>query len=321
MTITTTANGPSPHFGPGIEMHSVTDVVTGAFPPNTQWVFTLTDHLSEALIQTVSREFSVPAINWQPFDPFLDSTHVQINPQAEGASTDISAQIVTPDDEVLDSGVATFDWSTTEGIPNVISNFTRANAQGVALNDTQAAQLANSSDNSDTNLSLWETFTSVTLPSLNDLINTIITGITATVHTPSADVPTPLAAFFELFTRETLTQSEVTSGPTCESINADISGVTVFSIVLAITSYPDNWFFGGPGQTWGPMDLAVLRVVRGENEVFRTGVHTTSYTLAPPPDVIINSLTFNIPITPPDYHILVDPAPGVCFQLFVENAP
>jgi hypothetical protein len=114
-----------------------------------------------------------------------------------------------------------------------------------------------------------------------------------------------------------LTTQDISGGVTCEPIRFDASGEFLYGVQLVVTDFPPEWRFGTPDHGWGFHDLAVLQFVRGGVTLKRLGIHTLLTTEYPLPGTPMPWIAFlpGIPMQPPDYHIWVDWAEGVCGRL------
>jgi len=114
-----------------------------------------------------------------------------------------------------------------------------------------------------------------------------------------------------------LTTQDISGGVTCDPIRFDASGEFLYGVQLIVTDFPEDWKFGTPDHGWGFHDLAVLSFIRGGVGLQRFGIHTTHTTVYPLPGTPLPWIAEfpGIPIQPPDYHINVDWADGVCGRL------
>jgi hypothetical protein len=116
---------------------------------------------------------------------------------------------------------------------------------------------------------------------------------------------------------DALTTSNLSGGVTCDPVRYNASGNSFYGVQLLVRSFPPEWRFGTPDHGWGFHDLAVLTFVRGGVTMERVGIHTVDTTIYPVPGTLVPWLLGGIPIPmqPPDYHINVDWAEGVCGEL------
>jgi hypothetical protein len=122
---------------------------------------------------------------------------------------------------------------------------------------------------------------------------------------------------------DVLTTANLSGGVTCDPIRYDASLQFLYGVQLLIRTYPAEWRFGTPDHGWGFHDLAVLAFVRGGVTLKRLGIHTLLTTEYPMPGLPMPWILQipGIPVTPPDYHIEVDFAEGVCGELIGLGAP
>lgn len=156
---------------------------------------------------------------------------------------------------VNDTGTLTIAWQNMANqqvqLQNQISAYGGA---GRGLSSAQSTLLTDTKNNTDS----------------------ILAGITATVHTALGDVEHLLKDFFSGPTLDRFTISEVTSGPTAGPVNATIA-LWFTGVIVRVTTIPDSFTPLTPDGTWYPQDLASLRVFRGVDQIFREGIHTPTY--------------------------------------------
>ncbi len=320
MPITITLPQPVEFLGPGALISWSSDFI-GALPTGSRWVVNVSDDaefLNNAyvLIQPTSVVFG----GWLVGDTTafqatvagpgrsIDSgttTHVQVRLQEPAGGGTFTT---------VDSGTDSAQWRNDRAagqlLPQLIGSL-----RGGGLTSTQSTLLTQTHDNTVTDLSNWSTFTSVTLPSLNDLITSIVTGITASVEGAAGIVPTSLGTLFSGKTLDLVTTADLSGGDTCDPVDVDISGSAMFGVQLVVTTWPAWWPFTAPDLAWSIPDLAVLTITRGGAIVARHGIHTLSHTVYPLPGLPILPVVLSLPVVPGDYHVSVVWAPGVCGHL------
>lgn len=185
------------------------------------------------------------------------------------------------------------------------------------LEDTEAIQ-------ADTTILLnnWATYTSVTLPSLNDILALIQQSVTATLQFAPAPVSVSLGEIFSILSPDFWADRDLSGGTTCERVDYDASFNALFGVSVQVESYPADWRLGTPDHAWGIHDLAVLTFTRGGNTIERHGIHTVSHTVSPLPQFPWPwQSAIPIALQPGDTHIIVDWAEGVCGRLIGHVLP
>jgi len=215
-----------------------------------------------------------------------------------------------------DSGNGTATFSSAAGIGRYIQAI--AQAEG-GLTDTQATQLANASDNSDTNLDLWSTFTSVTLPSLQDVLNGITAAVTTFVQTTAGPVVQTLAQIFQPWSLDALFLHEITDGPTSDQVIASDIGVW-YAIIVRLTTIPANLVPITPDEAYYIEDLAVLTVYRGSDVWIRAPIHQATRLVENGPLFIAPFFAgWLLSIPPGGINLQVDWKFGAAGQVYVLN--
>lgn len=234
--------------------------------------------------------------------------------------------------------------------PGEIINQPPDTAAGGGFTDTDRSTLTEVASDTDTLLSNWAGYTSVTLPSLQDMLNSISakvdnvktdTGnIVNTLFPQLATVLNDIGAQIndvqnavrgtlkdgadsvvrtvgELLSargEDTLLQVPVGGDP-CAPIHIDIAGQRVYGIRVEVTSYPSDWKFRTPDAAWSLSDLAVVRIYHENKLIARQGIHTIVHTWSPIPKAPYPWLGPILPLQAPNTVITVDWATGVCGTL------
>jgi hypothetical protein len=121
---------------------------------------------------------------------------------------------------------------------------------------------------------------------------------------------------------DALTTLDLSGGITCNPIRYDASLNHLYGVQLLVSSVPEGWRFQTPDNAWGFHDLAVITIVRGNAQLERHGIHALSHTIYPLPGLPFPwAVNLDLPLQPPDYHINVDWAEGVCGQLIGLGLP
>lgn len=208
-----------------------------------------------------------------------------------------------------------WDGQTGLGVQAVQLSQTPITAGG--LTTDQDAALTQTLDNTNQQQIDWTNYTSVTLPSLNDILSTTL----AAVQTDFIDPATSLAQTVgQVLSYRSIDFLTLTDGPSevCDHTDWNIGGASFFGVILRITNIPDYWVFTTPDSNWSVKDLAVITIRRGSDDLLRMGVHTPGAEISPLPSITYPPTLgiINTPWVPPDYHVIVDFAPGVCGSLF-----
>lgn len=229
---------------------------------------------------------------------------------------------------------------------------------GGGLTTDQAAQLSNIDTNTqpsgpiqndlNTLLSNWAGYTSVTLPSLQDMlnhisgqvtdvqntladfadgvlhdlvdgVNAILDGITATWDDGVSAVQHTLGKLFSAKTLEQLAQFEITDGPTCTQFIYNRAGF-FFGIVVRINIYPSAWTPMAPDHNFFIPDFATVSMYKGDDLYFRQGIHQTNWAHSPFPVFFGFPVPFfNVDLPLSTVRIVVDWADGVCGQVYLKR--
>lgn len=214
-----------------------------------------------------------------------------------------------------------WNWDVREGLQEY-ERYLLQRTTNVGLTTEQAAQLETAATESEQMTTNWTEYQTVTLPSLQDVLNNITTGVTATIQTAAGAVGTTIGELFSGKTLDQISTFSASGGTTCDPIEADFGAdVAIYGCVVQVDSFPDWYAFTAPAENWTPRDLAVLTVRRGGDILYRAGVHSTSHMLYPLPGLPVLGVTLSVPIIPPDYHVSVAWGEGVCGQLLMLFLP
>lgn len=193
--------------------------------------------------------------------------------------------------------------------------------QNQGLTTDQADQLQNASDTGSAMADNWATYQSVTLPSLQDVLNGITSGITTTVQSAAGLVSQTIGSLFSGKIWDVFDWTNITDGPTCTDVDVDLSGLTCWGIVVDITTWPEWIVWTGPASDYSAQGLAVLNVSREGHGVIRKGIHSLNEGIIPLPGFSPAFSIVNVPQTPADYHVTIKWASGVCGQLWGLRLP
>lgn len=273
----------------------------GPFPADTQW------HLAINL----GNDFTKPFIEWTApctgpittLTPFADARWVEQRnawTPANGRVVVVEARIVQPGNVVVDSGTqSTIPWDTTTGLTYQIKALGQGQIQG-GFTDTDRQLLTTTEQRT------------TLLGEAGQLL----------VQTASGPLQTTIAQLLSRNSLDRLILEEMTSGPTCTPVRITLAPIAQFAIVIRCTSVPDDIIFKTPDQEWAFPDLAVLRIFRGQDLVYRRGIHEVTFETEAPWAWGTNVLDKNLlGIPPPQTQVFVDWRTGVCGQVFIRHMP
>lgn len=317
---------PAPPFGlvgPGIDI----DIqVSGVIPPIQTgdqwriWGYADTDKTQQVFQQffTVTNFNQALPLGKGLLAPSVSGLYSDYTLK-EGDPITIEAQYRRPGLTPTPSTTITATWSKIN-LDQWIRWFFQDNPAG--MSSSQAAQLTTVESNTNTQQTQWTEYTTVTLPSMQDVLNNIIASTSAVVQTAAGAIGMTLGEIFSGKTLDQIGSDEVTSGPTCDPIDwSPTPGTVLFGIFIHCTSIPDWYAFTAPGGGWTQRDLAVIQVFRDEEVLWRQGIHTPTYMLYPMPGEPELPLRLNVPVTPPEYRVTVDWGTGICGQLWGMTLP
>lgn len=315
MPITLTPLITPPLVGPGLGAQVQSDIV-GPYPTGTNWQFTV---FPPAPSESVALQQSVPAqpgalqFVWGDTGTYGDSTILNQS-ITEGATSHIDVQLQEPTG-TLDQGTFDIPWSNTAGLYRFISHLQGQAGQG-GFTDSDRAQLNLTTQNTTTMDTNWQQYEQVTLPSLQDVLNGITQGITATIGGLPNQVSQTIGQLMSWRPWDFLADRDLSGGTTCDRVDYDASYNALYGVTLTIDVIPDGWPFATPDKGWSFHDLAVLCFWRAGGLVQRHGVHTMTFSVSPIPDSLTPTvIELPVSLQPGQYHITVDWAPGVCGHL------
>lgn len=305
MTITITPPHPNNNVGPGSLITWATSV--GSIPSTAAWKFlsSFQEDLSDTYFQFLQHYTghelgSIQIQQWTIFDT-LSRTNNWFQQGIDGNPfyVEITLQEPLTPFTVYDTGTQTFTWQNDASTWGLLQQVLAQNPPTATLSPTQATQLANSSDNSDS----------------------ILAGIKATITSGAGAVEHTLGELFSQHTLDLVTLVNLTpGGPTGSPVTSDISGTWVAGIIVRIATLGGPPAPGTPDNDWNLKDYAVLRIFRGTDLVKRVPIHNSSHFEYPLPgyawgligDIMLGS-------TPPWTSIEVDFAPGVTGSVYAVN--
>ena len=128
----------------------------------------------------------------------------------------------------------------------------------------------------------------------------------------------------ELWSRKALdilTLQEITPGETFTPVRTGLA-LWYFGVIVRVTTIDPRITLKTPDSTWSFPDLAVLRVFRGQDLLFRRGIHTPTFMTEHPWEwgwPLLNET----PVlgVPPDTEIAVDWAVGCGGHVYLQTLP
>lgn len=142
------------------------------------------------------------------------------------------------------------------------------------------------------------------------------------VQTASGPLPFTLADLFSRNSLDRLIFEEMTNGPTCTPVRINLAPIAQYAITVRVTTIPDDIVFKTPDGEWAFPDLAVLRIFRGQDLMFRRGIHEPTFETEAPWEWGANILNKNLlGVPPPATRVWVDWRDGCCGQVFIRHMP
>lgn len=320
MTVTIGFN-PQTTIGPGLPFTLSSSL--GSVPSGAHWQVGLFQAASPFnpffAVAPINTNLSVTA-HFQTNDAPGTSFPVLI--PTEGSSVSVQALYLNGSGTVQDSGSATATWDPQAGIGTQIELLRQQGVQAI-LSPTDSNRIKSASDNSFTDLSNWDALNSVTLPSLGDVINNVLAGVTATIGAGVSAIPVTLGNLFSGKTLDTLTEADM--GTVCfpDVFTGTIPiGGSAYGLMVENTTIPEFYAFTGPAGDYSQQVLCTLQLQRGGDTVLWSGVHTLTHMVYPLPGVPdFPVVLINLPIDPGDYTVTVTPNTGVCTTVKLLGVP
>lgn len=302
MTITITLPSPNSNLGPGSLLQWITDHALGTTPRFLIDLSGQSDFLNPwwHVLFTTASQAGLANIGFGVSGPILSQFQTAGVQIAEGGTAYLRVRLMDGT-SVIETATATPAWQQTADLKSLMELMFEAHPAGAALTPTQATQLQNASDNSDS----------------------ILTGITSTVTSTAGAITQTLG---ELFTQHTLDEMTLINatpgGPTGSPVTYDISGQWINGVIVRIASYPPGTALTTPDEFWTYSDFAVLRIFRGTDLVKRVPIHSPSHMEFPLPGYAFGLIgDFMLGTQPPWSSIQVDFAPGVTGSVYLMVPP
>ena len=289
-----------PILGPGLTAILQSDFI-GPFPSDAQWNYEV--DLQPDLIGRVYL-FQRPCTGPITTIDMLATNQwtVTRGPDfaTQGRTVELDARIITSSG-TIDSGHATVRWETQIGLGQQAYLLSTIESQGQGGFTAEDRQL------------LIDTEARTTLlGEPGELVSMQASG----------PVPMTLASLFSINSLDRLFLEEMTNGETCDPVRINLAPILQYAIVVRVTTIPDDIQFRTPDGEWSFPDLAVLRIFRGEDLVFRRGIHTPTFETEAPWEWASNPLNKNLfGIPPPATRVWVDWRSGCCGQVFIRHTP
>jgi hypothetical protein len=297
----TVVSVPGTTIGPGVQINLRSDLV-GPISPSWTWrlrVVRPTDEQNMLVLESPVWSVDDHEIHLVvEGDPLSLGQTTGYSAQGSANTNDnvnLTAELVDSTDAVHDSGaLGTYRWDTSTSSSRRLTS-----SSGGGLTPDQAAQLA----------AIDARTTLIGEP--GDLV----------VLQPSGPQPTTLAEIFSRSTLDRLTLTEATSGESCEPVRF-VYASWYTSVIVRVTTIDPALTPRTPDNEWYFPDLAVLRIFRGGDLLFRRGIHTPTFMSEHPWEwgwQILNQL----PIlgNPPDITVAVDWRPGCCGRVYLMALP
>jgi len=183
---------------------------------------------------------------------------------AQNASHDesddaIAVEITARSDSgaIVDSGEKTLPWSETTQLHNELQALAGGGGGG-GFTGADRATLNSTQDNTESLLSNWANYISVTLPSLDEVLQVIKSNTESTFRSLLGTQIVPLGSLFNVITQDQFLEASLSNGVTCDRVDVDVSFSGLTGVNLRIDSYPEGWVFRTPDAAWSFRDLAVL---------------------------------------------------------------
>jgi len=284
-------------IGPGATVTAQTDV-QGPLPSDTQWNYQVrlgsdeTPVWEEFVFQNANPNVNVIMVK----DPRKSSGRTHDQP-VEGQQVSVTVELQTSSG-IVDSGTTTATWHATTGLGEQAFLQPQTQASG-GFNDQDRALLTATERRSQT----------VGEPS--DLI----------IQTASGPTIVTLAQYWARKALDLLTLDELSSGPSGDPVRAQIA-FWFYGVIVRATTIPEEMVPKTPDEQWYFPDLAVLRVFRGSDLVYRRGIHTPTFMTENPWQWGFMPLN-ELPIlgVPFETTIAVDWRVGVEGQVFLQRFP
>lgn len=292
---------PGTTIGPGVGLQLRSDLV-GPIGPDWVWRLSVIRPADESNIVVLESPI------WTADDHQVQLV-VEGNPLGLGQTTNyaqyvsantndqvtLSAQLVDQGGSTHDSGaLGSFAWDSSTS-----SSRRLASAGGGGLTNEQAQQLADTERRTQT------------LGEPTDLV----------VQQPSGPLQVTVGQLLSRSTLDRLTLNEITDGDTCTPVRVSYAA-WYHGVIVRVTQIDPALTPKTPDVEWYFPDLAVLRIFRGGDLLFRRGIHTPTFMTQHAWELgwpLLNQ----IPIlgSPPDITVAVDWRPGCCGRVFLQFLP
>lgn len=231
----------------------------------------------------------------------------------EAATVNVRARVLDQTGLVIEESTVPAQW--THQAEWQLSSQTAAAVSG-SFTTEDRAQLQDVNVDSNQLITNWEQYLSVTLPSLQQVLDGITAALQVTIQVAPGPVQKAVGEVLSIVSPDFWSDRDLSGGVTCTRVDYDASFNALFGVTVIVESFPEDWRFQTPDHAWGFRDLAVLTFTRGGNDVERHGIHTLTHTVSPLPAFPWPwQSPLPIALQPGETHIIVDWAEGVCGRL------
>lgn len=310
MPITVTV-APAGHAGPGYVV-SASSTAPGPLPTGTYWHVQVLDTDNLALMEQ--------ALIWiGNIQRFVLGAQTNSSLQQPGHRKPVEDETIHLRIDLINGGTGSiidtgqlpalkYD-STTQ----LYQQIAEVASQGGGLTDSEKQQLQRVDQNTQEMDQNWLDYESITLPSLQDVLNLIYAGIQASIGPDNNAVPYTIGQLMSWKPFDVFPDVDLSGGTTCETVVLDLSRNNIQALKVYIDQKPDEFVMTTPGNSWTFRDLAVVSIIRGGTLLERHGIHTLEWTLSPLPQSLSPwPLGIRWGVQPNDYQVTVNWAPGVC---------
>lgn len=314
MPITITPPSPQDWVGPGIGLQLVSDFI-GPLPSGSRWVIEV-DNTGDEGGQLLHYEAQTNTpVQMVILDAPQNSGAVNTPARSatQGQTVNIHVELAH-DTTVIDSGNTTAKWNPVDGL-GMLAVAQHLDAIANSYTTTDRSIAINTNTNTETMQTEWDNYTSVTLPSLNDLLGQIFSGIQVFITNAGGTVGWTIGQLFSGRTWDLLTLYDLGSACYPDTLHQELGGGTFFGIQLQATTVPDYYAFTGPGDAYSERVLCELSISRGDNLILSKGVHERTHMVYPLPGVPLFEVNLEMPTIPGAYAIDIVPNTGVCIAL------
>jgi hypothetical protein len=262
----------------------------GPIPTGSHWLVQLfadADQLNPVSSALITFQSNPQRIQWNFGQVPLSVANFSV---LVGQTVFVKVSLENPSFVVLDSTTTSFPWAQSSA--DYIALIQQIPAAGSGLTATQATQLAEAHS-----------------------------ATQVVVTTPTGETTVPLSDLLSLPTLDSLTLTEVTTGPTPDFASVELPNSAV-GVIVRITTIGGGYAATSPDDGYFVPELAVARFFRGSDLVERIGIHTVSRFIYPIPGAWAYwTTTLFGGDLPPDMSVQVNFAAGNLGELFYTKLP